>query len=246
MRIRKLKLSGFKSFVEPAELRIEPGLTGVVGPNGCGKSNLVEALRWAMGETSHKSLRAADMDAVIFAGSGNRPARNHAEVVMTIDNADRTAPAAVNDRELLEISRRIEREAGSVYRINGRDVRARDVQLQLMRPVQPAEHRQVEHAAGLARQFLAAPHRAPAIFGEHFLERAVEIVDVLQGVVDIGLAEHGFGLILVQRAQQAGRHRDQRAVLRHAGRERIDFRREKADLNTDHGRCGQDEMPSLF
>ena len=108
---------------------IEPGLTGVVGPNGCGKSNLVEALRWAMGETSHKSLRAADMDAVIFAGSGNRPSRNHAEVVMTIDNSDRSAPAAVNDREILEISRRIEREAGSVYRINGRDVRARDVQI---------------------------------------------------------------------------------------------------------------------
>src|SRR6266478_3207894 len=129
MKLTRLRLHGFKSFVEPTDFVIEPGLTGVVGPNGCGKSNLVEALRWAMGETSHKSLRAADMDAVIFAGSGNRPARNHAEVVMTIDNADRTAPAAVNDREILEISRRIEREAGSVYRINGRDVRARDVQI---------------------------------------------------------------------------------------------------------------------
>ena len=129
MQVKRLKLSGFKSFVEPAELNVEPGLTGIVGPNGCGKSNLVEALRWAMGETSYKSLRAADMDAVIFSGSGNRPARNHAEVVMTIDNSDRSAPAAVNDREILEISRRIEREAGSVYRINGRDVRARDVQI---------------------------------------------------------------------------------------------------------------------
>jgi chromosome segregation protein len=129
MKLTRLRLHGFKSFVEPTDFVIEPGLTGVVGPNGCGKSNLVEALRWAMGETSHKSLRAADMDAVIFAGSGNRPARNHAEVVMTIDNADRSAPAAVNDRETLEISRRIEREAGSVYRINGRDVRARDVQI---------------------------------------------------------------------------------------------------------------------
>jgi chromosome segregation protein len=88
-----------------------------------------EALRWAMGETSYKSLRAADMDAVIFAGSGNRPARNHAEVAMTIDNSDRSAPAAVNDQDMLEISRRIEREAGSVYRINGKDVRARDVQI---------------------------------------------------------------------------------------------------------------------
>jgi len=129
MKLTRLRLHGFKSFVEPTDFVIEPGLTGVVGPNGCGKSNLVEALRWAMGETSHKSLRAADMDAVIFAGSGNRPARNHAEVVMTIDNADRTAPSALNDREILEISRRIEREAGSVYRINGRDVRARDVQI---------------------------------------------------------------------------------------------------------------------
>ena len=129
MKLTRLRLHGFKSFVEPTDFMIEPGLTGVVGPNGCGKSNLVEALRWAMGETSHKSLRAADMDAVIFAGSGNRPARNHAEVVMTIDNSDRTAPAAVNDSEILEISRRIEREAGSVYRINGRDVRARDVQI---------------------------------------------------------------------------------------------------------------------
>jgi chromosome segregation protein len=129
MKLTRLRLHGFKSFVEPTDFVIEPGLTGVVGPNGCGKSNLVEALRWAMGETSHKSLRAADMDAVIFAGSGNRPSRNHAEVVMTIDNSDRTAPSAINDRETLEISRRIEREAGSVYRINGRDVRARDVQI---------------------------------------------------------------------------------------------------------------------
>src|SRR6202047_1958245 len=129
MKLTRLRLHGFKSFVEPTDFMIEPGLTGVVGPNGCGKSNLVEALRWAMGETSHKSLPAANMDAVIFAGSGNRPSRNHAEVVMTIDNADRSAPAAVNDREILEISRRIERDAGSVYRINGRDVRARDVQI---------------------------------------------------------------------------------------------------------------------
>ena len=129
MKLTRLRLHGFKSFVEPTDFLIEPGLTGVVGPNGCGKSNLVEALRWAMGETSYKSLRASDMDAVIFAGSGNRPARNHAEVAMTIDNTDRSAPAAVNDQDLLEISRRIEREAGSVYRINGKDVRQRDVAL---------------------------------------------------------------------------------------------------------------------
>src|ERR671913_1520365 len=129
MKLTRLRLHGFKSVVEPTDFHIEPGLTGVVGPNGCGKSNLVEALRWVMGETSHKSLRAADMDSVIFAGSGNRPSRNHAEVAMTIDNRERTAPSAVNDEDFLEISRRIEREAGSAYRINGREVRARDVQI---------------------------------------------------------------------------------------------------------------------
>src|SRR5260221_5167679 len=124
MKLTRLRLHGFKSFVEPTDFMIEHGLTGVVGPNGCGKSNLVEALRGAMGETSHKSLRAADMDAVIFAGSGNRPSRNHAEVVMTIDNTDRTAPAAMNDQETLEISRRIERQAGPASPIHRHRVRA--------------------------------------------------------------------------------------------------------------------------
>ena len=129
VQFSKLRLSGFKSFVEPTELLIEPGLTGVIGPNGCGKSNLVEALRWAMGETSPKSMRGTGMEDVIFSGTGNRPARNMAEVVIALDNADRKAPAAFNGADDLEISRRIERGAGSAYRINGGDVRARDVQL---------------------------------------------------------------------------------------------------------------------
>lgn len=129
MKLTRLKIVGFKSFVEPADFHIEPGLTGVVGPNGCGKSNLVEALRWVMGESSHKSMRASGMDDVIFAGSGNRPARNSAEVTLTIDNGERIAPAAFNDADTLEVSRKIVRESGSTYRINGREVRARDVQL---------------------------------------------------------------------------------------------------------------------
>src|SRR5918997_3601437 len=129
MKLTRLRLIGFKSFVEPTDFLIEPGLTGVVGPNGCGKSNLVEALRWVMGETSHKSMRASGMDEVIFSGSGTRPARNTAEVHLAIDNTDRKAPAAFNDSEQLDVSRRIEREEGSTYRVNGREVRARDVQL---------------------------------------------------------------------------------------------------------------------
>src|SRR3974390_428485 len=129
MKLRRLRLLGFKSFVEPTDFLIEPGLTGVVGPNGCGKSNLVEALRWVMGESSYKSMRASSMDDVIFSGSNNRPARNNAEVAIAIDNSDRSAPAAFNDQDSIDIARRIERETGSTYRINGREVRARDVQI---------------------------------------------------------------------------------------------------------------------
>ncbi len=129
MKLTRLRLIGFKSFVEPTDFLIEPGLTGVVGPNGCGKSNLVEALRWVMGEASHKAMRAAGMDDVIFAGNNSRSARNTAEVGMTIDNSAHTAPAQFNGDDVLEVSRRIEREEGSTYRLNGREVRARDIQI---------------------------------------------------------------------------------------------------------------------
>jgi chromosome segregation protein len=124
----KLRLSGFKSFVDPTELAIEPGMTGIVGPNGCGKSNLVEALKWVMGETSAKQMRGSEMEDVIFAGAGTRPARNIAEVMLTLDNKTRSAPAAVNDSDQLDVVRRIERGHGSAYSVNGKEIRARDVQ----------------------------------------------------------------------------------------------------------------------
>jgi chromosome segregation protein len=124
LRIRRLKLSGFKSFVEPAELRIEPGLTGVVGPNGCGKSNLLEAIRWVMGEASPKSLRGGGMEDVIFAGTASRPPRDFAEVSILLER-----DAAADGGGESEVTRRIERGAGSAYRIDGRDVRAKDVAL---------------------------------------------------------------------------------------------------------------------
>jgi chromosome segregation protein len=228
MKLTRLRLHGFKSFVEPTDFVIEPGLTGVVGPNGCGKSNLVEALRWAMGETSHKSLRAADMDAVIFAGSGNRPSRNHAEVVMTIDNADRSAPAAVNDREILEISRRIERDAGSVYRINGRDVRARDVQIlfadaatgarspalvhqgkigEIIQAKPEQRRRVLEDAAGVAGLH-ARRHEAELRLkaAETNLTRVEDVIGQLAGQID-GLKKQ---------ARQAIRYREVAAKVRKA------------------------------
>ena len=128
MQITKLRLSGFKSFVDPTELLIEPGLTGIVGPNGCGKSNLVEALRWVMGETSARGLRGGEMDDVIFAGTAARPAYDLADVTVQLRRVDRALPQFGDDDEL-ELTRRIGRGVGSLFRVNGREVRARDVQL---------------------------------------------------------------------------------------------------------------------
>jgi chromosome segregation protein len=129
MKFERLRLLGFKSFCEPTDFLIQSGLTGVVGPNGCGKSNLVEALRWVMGENSYKNMRASGMDDVIFSGGGSRAARNFAEVGLVLDNSARLAPAGFNESDSIEVTRRIEREQGSTYRINGKEVRARDVQL---------------------------------------------------------------------------------------------------------------------
>ncbi|MEO0343965.1 MAG: chromosome segregation protein SMC [Pseudomonadota bacterium] len=129
MQFSKLRLTGFKSFVDPTELIIADGLTGVVGPNGCGKSNLLEALRWVMGENRPTAMRGDGMEDVIFAGASSRPARNHAEVALFIDNKDRLAPPGFNDADWLEVIRRITRDAGSAYKSNGNDVRAKDVQM---------------------------------------------------------------------------------------------------------------------
>jgi chromosome segregation protein len=129
VQFTKLRLAGFKSFVDATEFEIQKGLTGIVGPNGCGKSNLLEGLRWCMGESSARQMRGGGMDDVIFNGTSERPARNVAEVILHLDNRDRTAPAAFNELEEIEICRRIERESGSAYSVNGKDVRARDVQL---------------------------------------------------------------------------------------------------------------------
>jgi chromosome segregation protein len=129
VQFSRLRLSGFKSFVDPTEFPIEAGLTGVIGPNGCGKSNLLEALRWVMGANSPKAMRGEGMDDVIFAGTGERPGRNHAEVTLTLDAGVDDAPVRFAGEPVQEVTRRIDRGAGSTYRINGVEVRAKDVQL---------------------------------------------------------------------------------------------------------------------
>ena len=128
MKFKKIKILGFKSFVDQTDIEIEDGLTGIVGPNGCGKSNVVESLRWCMGETSPKSMRSSGMEDVIFSGTSDRPARNNAEVTIFLDNKERNAPSEFNNDEEIQIKRKIEVEKGSEYRINGKEVRARDVQ----------------------------------------------------------------------------------------------------------------------
>ena len=129
MKFKSIRISGFKSFLEPTEIDLNEGLTGIVGPNGCGKSNIVEAMKWVMGENSARQMRGEGMDDVIFSGSKERPARNFAEVTIKLDNTEKKAPTNFNQFDEIEISRKIEREKGSTYRINSKQVRARDVQL---------------------------------------------------------------------------------------------------------------------
>lgn len=128
MKIDKVRIAGFKSFADPVEVEIQNGMTGIVGPNGCGKSNVVDGFRWAMGETSSKRMRADGMDEVIFGGTDTRPPKSTCEVRITLNNETRDAPAEFNDADILEISRKLQRGDGSTYRVNGKQARARDVQ----------------------------------------------------------------------------------------------------------------------
>ena len=170
VQFTKLRLTGFKSFVDPTELIIAPGLTGVVGPNGCGKSNLVEALRWVMGENSAKRMRGSGMEDVIFAGSATRPSRNIAEVALMLDNQDRSVSSQFGEQDELEVTRRIERGSGSNYKVNGRDLRARDVQLLF------ADEASGAHSAALVSQGrVGAVVNAKATDRRRLLEEAAGI-----------------------------------------------------------------------
>jgi chromosome segregation protein len=225
MKLSKLRLLGFKSFVEPTDFHIEHGLTGVVGPNGCGKSNLVEALRWVMGETSHKSLRASGMDDVIFNGTNNRPARNNAEVTLFLDNSDRSAPAQFNEEEMLEVARRIEREKGSNYRLNGREVRARDVQLLFADASTGARSPALVHQGRIGEIIQAKP------------EQRRRVLEEAAGVAGLHARRHEAELRLKAAETNLGRLEDvigqlaqQMDALKRQARQAIKYRQVSADV----------------
>lgn len=231
MQFTRLRLAGFKSFVDPVDLEIEPGMTGIVGPNGCGKSNLVEALRWVMGETSARRMRGGDMEDVIFGGTTNRPARNIAEVTLSLLDDDGTIPVALSriaGPGEVEIARRIERGQGSDYRVSGRSVRARDVQtlfadaavgaqspalvsqgrVSALINAKPTERRQVlEDAAGISGLH-ARRHEAELKLraAEANLERLLDVLGTMQAQ----LAN------LKKQARQAIRYRELSDEIRRA------------------------------
>ena len=129
MEFKKIQLNGFKSFAEKTNFLIEEGLTGIVGPNGCGKSNIVESLRWCMGETSAKSMRGSGMEDVIFSGTSNKPSKNIAEVSISLTNENKDGPHQYNELDEIEIRRKIEKDRGSKFYINDKEVRAKDAQM---------------------------------------------------------------------------------------------------------------------
>ena len=228
MQFTRLRLTGFKSFVDPTDLFIAEGQTGVVGPNGCGKSNLLEALRWVMGENRPTAMRGGGMEDVIFAGAATRPARNFAEVALHIDNSDRLAPAGFNDSDHLEIIRRITRDVGSAYKVNGKEVRARDVQMlfadastgahspalvrqgqisELINARPKARRRILEEAAGISGLYQRRHEAELKLNGaEANLTRVDDVIEQLAAQ----LAQ------LERQARQAARYRNIGEELRHA------------------------------
>jgi len=251
VRFARLRIAGFKSFAEAVSVDILPGLTGIVGPNGCGKSNVVEALRWAMGESSAKSLRGGEMDDVIFAGTAHRPSRNLAEVTLTLEDTAGAAPVPFHAEPELEISRRIERGSGSAYRVNGREVRQRDVQtlfadlatgarssamvsqgrVAALVGAKPEERRQLlEEAAGITG-LRARRHEAELKLkaAEANLARSDDLV----GQLEAQLAN------LKKQARQASRYRNLSGHIRDAEADLLALQRARAETQRAAARAAE-------
>ncbi|QIE41199.1 AAA family ATPase [Rhodobacteraceae bacterium SC52] len=253
MQFIKLRLNGFKSFVDPTDLVVARGLTGVVGPNGCGKSNLLEALRWVMGENRPTAMRGGGMEDVIFAGAATRPARNFAEVSLQVDNSERLAPAGFNDSDTIEVVRRITRDAGSAYKCNTREVRARDVQMlfadastgshspalvrqgqisELINAKPKSRRRILEEAAGISGLYQRRHEAELKLRGtETNLDRVADVVDQLSG--QLGQ--------LARQAKQAARYRAIGTDLRAAEWLLIYRRWRDADLALADAKAGLTE-----
>ncbi len=257
MRFNRLRLNGFKSFVDPTDLLISDGLTGVVGPNGCGKSNLLEALRWVMGENRPTAMRGGGMEDVIFAGAATRPARNFAEVSIVIDNTERVAPSGFNDQDQIEIVRRITRDAGSAYKANTKDVRARDVQMlfadastgshspalvrqgqisELINAKPKSRRRVLEEAAGISGLYQRR-HEAELKLNaaETNLARVDDVVEQLAGQI----------AQLARQARQAARYREIGADLRRSEGLLLYRRWKEADLARAEAEAALTELTKL-
>lgn len=226
IQFTKLRLSGFKSFVDRTELEIGPGLNGIVGPNGCGKSNLVEAVRWVMGESSAKRMRGSGMEDVIFAGTSNRSARGFAEVSLMLDNTTRTAPSIYNNSNEIEIIRRIERDKGSAYKINSKNARARDVQMLFADTVTGANSPSIVSQGDVTRIINAKPHDRRMILEEsagiaglyarrHEAELRLKAADGnLERIEDITKSMEARLNALKRQATQASKYKNLSAQIR--------------------------------
>ncbi len=198
---RRLRIAGFKSFAEPVNVEILPGLTGIVGPNGCGKSNVVEALRWAMGESSARSLRGGEMEDVIFAGTAGRASRSIAEVTIYLDETAGVAPPPFHEQPELEVIRRIERGSGSGYRINGREARARDVQTLF-----------ADLASGARASAMVSQGRVGTLVGAKPEERRA-VLEEAAGITGLHARRHEAELKLRAAEANLGRAEDLRGQL---------------------------------
>lgn len=237
----RLRIAGFKSFAEPAVVEILPGLTGIVGPNGCGKSNVVEALCWAMGENSARSLRGGEMDDVIFAGTSLRPSRNIAEVTLQLEDTRGLVPPPFHEAPELEVSRRIERGGGSVYRVNGREARARDVQT-LFADLASGAHASAILSQGRVGAIVSARpeerrsvlEEAAGVTGLHARRHEAEL-KLRAAETNLGRAEDLRGQLqdqleaLKRQARQANRYRNLSAAIRQAEAELLATQRAKVE-----------------
>ncbi|NKC32514.1 AAA family ATPase, partial [Falsiroseomonas selenitidurans] len=248
-RLTRLRIAGFKSFAEPTVVEVMPGLTGIVGPNGCGKSNVVEALRWAMGETNARSMRGGEMDDVIFAGTSTRPGRNLAEVTLTLEEAEGLAPPPNAAAQDLEISRKIARGEGSSFRVNGRELRARDVQTMFADIGSGARSSAMVSQGRVAALIQARPEdrravleEAAGIAGLRARKHEAEL-KLRQAETNLGRAEDLIGQIeagrqnLQRQARQAARYRNLSGLVRDAEVEWLAILRGRAQATLDAARA---------